>query len=112
MFFPAWHRQAALDLYFSIHTEDRIGAGVNPLCGNISFVTFAWPPSLLLIRGVIHVLQNHTMNQVSALQAGRFSRLALEQHCCSEQTLNVGATWDTLHSTQVGTNLFCQAAQT
>lgn len=69
---------------------------VDPLCGNVSFGTsFAWPPSLLSIRDVIHVLQSPTVNQASALQAGMFSRLASEQHWCSEQTSKVDATWDT-----------------
>lgn len=83
---------------FTQKTEESVlgPCFVHLLWGNISFVTFAWPPSLLPIREAIHVLQSHTVNQASALQEGRFSRLASEQHCCSEQTPNVGAIWDTL----------------
>lgn len=36
-------------------------------------------------QDLIHMLQNHTINQASALKAGRFSRLASNLHYCSEQ---------------------------
>lgn len=99
---------------FTQKTELVLGpCFVDPLHGNISFVTSAWPPSLLPIRDVIHVLQSHTVNQGSALQAGKFSRLASEEHCFSEQTPNVDATWDNLCiELRLEQIFFCQAAQT